>query len=82
MEFTWSDIRIVAEELYDKFPQKHPLEIRFTDLHQEILELEGFVGDPQKSSEKILESIQMLWYEEWQEDNDSADDPYANFDRS
>ena len=33
--------------------------------------------DPQASSEGHLEAIQMVWYEEWQEDHDPSEDPYA-----
>jgi FeS assembly protein IscX len=28
--------------------------------------LPDFVDDPKKSNERILEAIQMAWYEEWQ----------------
>ena len=41
-----------------------PLTVRFTDLHDWVLELEGFVGDAKKSGEKLLEAIQMAWLEE------------------
>jgi FeS assembly protein IscX len=29
--------------------------------------LEGFVGDPAKSNEGILEAIQSAWNEEWED---------------
>jgi FeS assembly protein IscX len=29
-----------------------------------VLELEGFTDDPASSNERILENIQMAWYEE------------------
>jgi len=38
--------------------------ISFPDLHNKICNLDGFIGDPNKSNEKILEAIQMLWIEE------------------
>jgi FeS assembly protein IscX len=38
--------------------------VRFTDLHRWVTELPGFGDDPQKSGEKILEAIQMMWIEE------------------
>jgi FeS assembly protein IscX len=34
-------------------------------MHKWILDLEGFDGNPQESNEKLLEAIQMAWYEEW-----------------
>ena len=40
--------------------------IGFPDLHTKVCELSNFVGDPQKSSERILEAIQMHWIEEYQ----------------
>jgi len=41
-----------------------PQYIRYTDLHAWICALEGFDDDPEKSSEKILEAIQMAWLDE------------------
>ena len=38
--------------------------VRFTDLHAWVTGLAEFDDDPQKSNEKILEAIQMLWIEE------------------
>jgi FeS assembly protein IscX len=34
-------------------------------MHQWVTELSEFKGDPKASNEKILESIQMAWYEEF-----------------
>ncbi|MFI5303228.1 MAG: Fe-S cluster assembly protein IscX [Nitrospiria bacterium] len=63
----WSNVEDIAIELSEKFPDTDPLTVRFTDLHQSIIGLSGFSGDPKKSNEKILEAIQMAWYEEYQE---------------
>ena len=41
--------------------------MRFTDLHAYVIGLPGFVGDPQKSTEPILEAIQGKWNEEWED---------------
>jgi FeS assembly protein IscX len=41
-----------------------PLSVRFTDLHRWVTELPGFADDPQASSEKLLEAIQMTWLDE------------------
>ncbi len=64
MEITWSDIQLIAEELYDNYPDIDPQWVRYTDMHEWICGLDGFVDDPEKSNEKILESIQMAWLEE------------------
>jgi FeS assembly protein IscX len=60
----WTDTLDIAIELYEKFPEVDPRYIRFTDLHRWITELTGFDDDPDKSNEKILESIQMAWIDE------------------
>lgn len=63
-ELNWTDSLDIAIELAEKFPEIDPLTIRFTDLHQFVLELEGFVGNANQSNEKILEAIQMAWMSE------------------
>jgi len=60
----WTDTQRIAETLYDKFPEKDPKTIRFTDLYQWVLELEEFDDSPDKCGEKILEAIQMAWIDE------------------
>ncbi len=60
----WTDTTRIAEALYDKHPDIDPLTVRFTDLHNWVLELEDFNDDPKHSGEKILEAIQMAWIEE------------------
>ena len=60
----WTDVVQIAEALYDKYPDIDPLTIRFTDLHNWVLELEGFDDDPKHGGEKVLEGIQMAWIEE------------------
>jgi FeS assembly protein IscX len=69
MAWTWSDARPIGEALYDKFPDQHPLEVRFTDLHRWVCELDEFGDDPDRSSESNLEAIQMIWYEEYKLDH-------------
>ena len=54
----------IAVELFEKFPDLDPTYILFTDLREMIMNLENFEDDPDRSNEKILESIQMLWLEE------------------
>ena len=69
MKLKWTDVYPIAEELYDRFPELAPLTIRFTDLHQWILEIESFDDNAERSGEKVLEAIQMAWLEEWKTDN-------------
>ena len=64
MRIDWLDTNDIAIELSEKFPDIDPQWISFPDLHSKICCLDGFIGDPSKSNEKILEAIQMLWIEE------------------
>lgn len=63
---TWADAEEIGILLHEAFPDENPLNVRFTDLHRRVTELEGFEGDPKASTEGKLEAIQMAWYEEWQ----------------
>jgi FeS assembly protein IscX len=71
-ELSWGDSEDIGIELYEKFPEIDPLTIRFTELHKMVVELKSFSGDAQASSEPKLEAIQMAWYEEWKDNQDSA----------
>jgi FeS assembly protein IscX len=66
-KLTWTDFEDIGIALYEKFPDQDPLQIRFTDMHRWITELEDFADDPAKSNEGKLEAIQMAWYEEWKD---------------
>lgn len=60
----WTDTTRIAEALCDKFPDTNPLSIRFTDLHNWVVDLDGFDDDHTRGGEKILEAIQMAWIDE------------------
>ena len=62
----WTDSTLIAEELYDKYPDVDPKTIRFTDLMQWVLELDGFTDNENNCGERILEAIQMAWIEEYE----------------
>lgn len=64
MKLTWKDAEEIAWALIDKFPDQDPLKLSFPKLHRMVCELEGFDDKPEASNEKILETIQMAWYEE------------------
>ena len=64
---TWLDAEDIGIALCEKFPDVDPLTVRFTDLREKVLQLEGFDDDPKMSNEPKLEAIQMAWHEEWQE---------------
>jgi len=64
---TWIDAEDIGIALWEKFPEIDPLTVRFTDLREKVLQLDGFDDDPKMSNEPKLEAIQMAWHEEWKE---------------
>lgn len=60
----WTDSLRIAEELVDKYPDIDPKTIRFTDLMQWVMDLDGFDDEPERCGEKILEAIQLAWIDE------------------
>jgi FeS assembly protein IscX len=64
-EATRCRARSTGIQLQEMFPDTDPYSVRFTDLHKWVTQLPGFVGDPAKSNEGILEAIQTAWHEEY-----------------
>ena len=62
----WVDVREIAILLHDAHPEVDPRRIRFTDLHQWVLDLPDFSDDRIRGGEKVLEAIQMAWIDEWE----------------
>jgi FeS assembly protein IscX len=62
----WVDVLEIAIQLCEKYPEIDPQWISFPDLHKKVNDLDSFIGDPNKSNEKILEAIQMHWIEEYE----------------
>lgn len=65
MKLEWKDAEEIGIRLREKFPEQDPLKVRFTDLRCWVVELPDFQDDPGTSNEKVLEAIQMAWYEEF-----------------
>ena len=63
----WTDIDEIGFQLNEKFPGTDPLSVRFTDLHELVMQLEEFEDAPEASSERVLEAIQMAWLEYYRE---------------
>ena len=63
--FDWDNAEEIGIQLQEKHPDIEPYSVRFTDLHKWVVQLPGFVGDPAKSNEGILEAIQTAWHEEY-----------------
>ena len=68
---TWLDAEDIGIALWEKFPSIDPLTVRFTDMREKVLQIEGFDDDPNASNESKLEAIQMAWYEEWKENQEA-----------
>jgi len=60
----WTDTLDIAIALDEVHPDVDVQYIRYTDLHAWVCALEEFDDDPEKSTEKILEAIQMTWLDE------------------
>ena len=60
----WTDIHDIAIELEERYPEADNVNLRFTDLREWVISLEGFEDDPDGCNEKILEAIQMAWIDE------------------
>ena len=63
----WTDSEDIGIALAAKFPDVDPLTVRFTDMRDKVLALDGFADDPKASNESKLEAIQMAWYDEWKD---------------
>ncbi|EPQ3682774.1 TPA: Fe-S cluster assembly protein IscX [Morganella morganii] len=66
MGLKWQDSREIGEALYDLYSDTDPKTVRFTDMHQWICELEEFDDAPEKSNEKVLEAILLVWLDEFE----------------
>ena len=63
----WSDPEEIGVRLWEAEPQLDPLTLRFTDLLDSILALDGFAGSREQCNEAKLEAVQMAWLEEFQD---------------
>ncbi|WP_318459665.1 Fe-S cluster assembly protein IscX [Photobacterium leiognathi] len=64
MSLKWTDSLDIAIELFEKYPDIDPTQIRFTELREWILTLDEFDDEPSHCSERVLEAVQMCWIEE------------------
>ena len=64
MGMKWVDSLDIAIELDEAHPDVDPTQVRFTELREWVLALDGFDDAPEHCGEKILEAIQMAWIDE------------------
>lgn len=60
----WIDVRDIAIALSEKHPDIDPRTVRFVDLHNYVVDLDGFDDDHGRGGEKVLEAIQAAWMDE------------------
>jgi FeS assembly protein IscX len=60
----WTDVREIAILLSEKHADIDPRTIRFVDLHNLVVDLDGFDDDHHRGGEKVLEAIQSAWIDE------------------
>ncbi len=73
MGLKWDQAEDLAEVLAENHPGLNPLEVRFVDLRQWVIDSDEFDDEPAASSEAKLEAIQMAWnelYEDRTEDDE------------
>jgi FeS assembly protein IscX len=70
MELKWDQAAEIAEVLAENHPGLNPLQVRFTDLRQWVIDLDEFGDDPGASTEGKLEAIQTAWNELYEENSD------------
>jgi FeS assembly protein IscX len=71
MGLKWDQAEDIAEVLIENHPGLNPLDVRFVDLRQWVIDLDEFDDDDGASNEAKLEAIQMAWNELYEE---TADD--------
>lgn len=60
----WIDVSDIAIALCEKYPDTDPRTVRFVDLHNKVVDLDGFDDDHGHGGEKLLEAIQAAWIDE------------------
>jgi FeS assembly protein IscX len=60
----WTDVTAIAETLYETYPDVDPATVRFVDLHNWVVALDGFDDDHTRGGERVLEVIQAAWIAE------------------
>jgi len=66
-KWTWRDVDDIALDLVELHPNLDPLAIKLPELKRLVLDLPTFGDDPNAASDRILESIQAAWYDEYED---------------
>ena len=60
----WTETSEIGFELAAAHPHVDPLTVRFADLRKWVARLDRFNEDLKRSSDRILQAIQIAWVEE------------------
>ena len=60
----WTDVSDIAIALCEAHADIDPRTVRFVDLHNWVVALDGFDDDHKRGGEKVLEAIQAAWIDE------------------
>lgn len=63
-KYNWDEYEEIATALLNAHPTQDPLKVSFSKLQRMVVELPQFGADPRASDDRILETIQMTWYEQ------------------
>jgi FeS assembly protein IscX len=67
MKRTWQDVEEIALDLVELHPQTDPLTLSFAQIRELVVALPGFADDPRAAADRVLEAIQMAWYDEYED---------------
>ena len=70
MGLKWDQAEELAEVLAENHPGLNPLDARFTDLRQWVIDVDEFDDNREGSNAAKLEAIQMAWHEIYKEQNE------------
>jgi FeS assembly protein IscX len=66
-KWTWRDADEIALDLVERHPNLDPLSVKLPELKKLVIGLPTFADDPTGASDRILESIQAAWYDEFED---------------
>ena len=60
----WTDTQEIAIQLQEKYPEVDIFNLTFVELKKMVESLEEFDDDNTSCNEKVLEAIQLAWFNE------------------
>jgi FeS assembly protein IscX len=67
MKWTWRDVDEIALDLVEHHPHVDPMHVSLPELQKLVMQLPTFSDDPAACTNRILESIQAAWYDEYED---------------